>query len=108
MRRCGTLIRFVCWTLLTCRKVFKSTAANLWKRASRLRARNRAVEVHREVEVRGECATECARCGDCAALGLVQRCENFEDCECGDGYRESHNDREGDRCGDVGWLAVPY
>jgi hypothetical protein len=68
MRRCGTLIRFVCWILLTCRKVLESTASNLWKCASRLSARNRAVEVHREVEVCGECATKRARCGDCAAL----------------------------------------
>jgi hypothetical protein len=34
------------WILLTCRKILESTASNLWKRASRLRARNRAVEVH--------------------------------------------------------------
>jgi hypothetical protein len=46
MRRCGTLIRFMRWILLACRKVLESTASNLWKRASRLRARNRAVEVH--------------------------------------------------------------
>jgi hypothetical protein len=58
----------VCWILLTCRKVLESTASNLWKCASRLSARNRAVEVHREVEVCGECATKRARCGDCAAL----------------------------------------
>jgi hypothetical protein len=46
MRHCGALIRFVRWILLPCDKILKSTASNLWKRASRLRARNRAVEVH--------------------------------------------------------------
>ena len=72
MRRCGTLIRFVCWTLLTCRKVFKSTAANLWKRASRLRARNRAVEVHREVEVRSGLGAQCRQLKVHRGVGAVQ------------------------------------
>jgi hypothetical protein len=68
MRRCGTLIRFVRWILLTCCKILESTASNLWKCASRLSARNRAVEVHREVEVCSERTTKRPRCGDCAAL----------------------------------------
>jgi hypothetical protein len=67
------------WILLTCRKVLESTASNLWKRASRLSARNRAIEVHREVEVCGECTTKRARRGDCAALVAARTKRHYWD-----------------------------
>jgi hypothetical protein len=59
------------WISLTRCKILESTASNLWKRASRLRACNRAVVVHGEIKVRGECATKRARRGDSAALVTV-------------------------------------
>jgi hypothetical protein len=56
------------WILLPGCKILKSAASNLWKRASRLRACNRAIEVHRQIKVCCERTAKRARCGDCAAL----------------------------------------
>ena len=52
------LIRFAVWVSLPFGQRFESAASNLRQRSSRLVARDSAVEVNGEVEVRGEGSTE--------------------------------------------------
>jgi hypothetical protein len=71
MRNDWTFVWFAIRLRLTLAQYLKSSSPNIWQCCPRGRARSGTVEVHREAEVCGECASKCSSDHNCAALTPV-------------------------------------
>jgi hypothetical protein len=87
MRHGWTFVWFAIRLRLSLTQQLKSSSPNIWQCCSRGRTRGGSVEVHREIEVCGECASKCSSDHDRAALTPVwPKRHDRNDINCSDAW----------------------